>query len=344
MTPCLHCTVPTSDVELTAGYCHLCATEEGPAGDDGGSEAAASSCVDAGLNVIPSPCDGTTTNGRTFQCTTCDPNRTQALAAPIEKRRRYRHGAFSDVDVEELKNHFSKPAPVVPGTSSGFGAMCSRIGKAVNQQTKERPNRTEPRCPICGDPLTQWHVCNSAARQVFLANPTSVRDIEVGGQLVQVSVYPGSGEPLAYDSQLLQSTGDHGAGRFGSWDEKAVDFVQARRRARHIHATLQRVGAWHTSVLEARYAAQEEQSASDERIRDLASVALMTTALQKLHDQRAHDGIVENSRETLHVLTQAATTAKERDWAVEHLRAIRAEAEQLVIAAQNAYAEAAREN
>lgn len=190
-------------------------------------------------------------------------------------------------------------------------------------------------------PLTPSHNHSRADREAL--KPIRVYDKELpSGQLVQVQVMPPSLEPHTYESHFIQCKGNSGGGKFGSWDDEAVDYVQGRSSETQINRVLAHMSALHQDVLENYYASNEEWRDVDSRLGEMAAVALMTTALRKAHEQASLAGKAGTYRDTLEALKlRANETTTGREAAARKLEAMRTEAEEMVNEAQVAYAWAA---
>lgn len=436
---CTHCLLAIPQGEVAPhGYCRVCLPEEGPPIEFLVEQAAVRACRAAGLRAMARPCawEDCKPDSRA-PCASCRPFHDRR-PSPVEVAKKERSTNFTDRDESDLRRYFSKTQKtgIGVGSSSGFTMMCDRIGEAVNFKSKEQPQRTEPRCPICaaqavssakqkteaaitkriatqraadlldvivGDEtletaapaierlipvvaevpnelrealveaaaeaergnrlLESIHaaiVGNSAASPLTATHRHSKSDLEdfkpirhydreviVDGktQLVQVAVYPPSLEPLTYESHRVPTHGSSGAGKFGSWDDEAVDYVEGRSSETLVNRVLAKLPERSRDLLEAFYTQTEEltvRSGSDSLLGAYAEVALVTEAAQKAHNDAAEGGQVATVRDVVEALKKRASgTSTNREAAVKRLETMRSQAEELVLKAQIAYAWAA---
>jgi hypothetical protein len=395
---CTHCLVLVPAGERTPyGLCRVCLESEGPPVRPEREREAVTRGRNAGLRAISRPC----IDGRCWSCVSMRGGPVGPLGvAPKNARRPHERSAqFSDYDAECLKRYFSKTirAGIGVGTGSNLGS-----GEGTNPNTLEKPQRTEPRCPICvaaavtrheqrkseyvakklngiktetaelaeivkGDglpmpeetaelcmalavseagppsltaheaeafanPLTAGHDHSKRDREAI--KPIRVYDKEIDGRLVQVQVMPPSLEPLAYASWSIQTGGDEGAGKFGAWDDDAVDYVSGREGEKRVSKILGKLATHHQDALEAYYATQNEQGSSS-GLGAMAGVALLTRAAREAHGALARAGKGGTIRDTISILTKlgkAEAPTRER---------IRREAEELLLEAKWEYGKAA---
>lgn len=139
---CAHCLGPIAK-NWPSVYCRLCIDEEGPIPDPLREALGVRACRDAGIRAIARPCSNPDCKG----CLTL-----LGRVIPMALRRessRQRGPNFTDRDADDLRRYFSKSRKTSIGGGSALGALASRTGEGTNPNSKERPLRTEPRCPVC---------------------------------------------------------------------------------------------------------------------------------------------------------------------------------------------------
>jgi hypothetical protein len=199
---------------------------------------------------------------------------------------------------------------------------------------------TEERTRELSAPMTPGHDHSRNDREAV--EPIRVYDKEINGQLVQVKVMPPSLEPLAQASWAIDAKDTGGSGKFGSWDDQACDYVQARVGQAEVNGILDRLSHGHQDALESYYSTLQDRGSGDAALGALAGVALLTKAAQRAHAELAAEGVIGSMRATISsLMDRIGGKGPIRDAAIRHRDAIRREAEALLIDAKSAYAQAA---
>lgn len=214
--------------------------------------------------------------------------------------------------------------------------------------------------------LTPKH--GHSAKDRAAVAPVRVYDKEVRGQVVQVRVMPPTIGPESAESEMVATNETQSCGRYGSWEDQATDHTDETRSRVMVRRALERLPRALYDVLEARYGSGEERAAKGLIIGEYAAVAVMTPTAVRLRKQRARDGELDledieelgldengdakarkvsirtapSERGVLLDLdekrTSGAGSAEVRKEAKTMLERIRAESEELVRQAQEAYA------
>lgn len=203
------------------------------------------------------------------------------------------------------------------------------------------PPLTEAQASKAASPLVSTHRHSKVDVEAF--KPIRVYDKELGGRLIQVQVFAPSIEPHTYESHRIQTDTSEGSGKFGSWDEQAVEYVHARLGEPEVTRVLAHLSELHQAVLEDYYAANEEWRSMDQTLGAFTAIVIRTKTLQKLHDDEGEKtGSPGTLRDTLLALKRRANgTGTGREAANNRLSAMRKEAETMLLDAQVAYGWAA---
>lgn len=176
---CSHCSLPVPKGEpLVEGLCRRCIDEEGPPVDDELEVRVVAEVLGSGLRAIARACaDGDPRITDPTKCETC-----RAIHATRRKRdyapTKAPHPArFLHQDGEDLRRYYSKTQSAGIGARKGtmLDAMAERTGEPAKWKSKEKPQRTEPRCPVCAAKARAEALAEERAR-----HPLMVLDSESG--------------------------------------------------------------------------------------------------------------------------------------------------------------------
>lgn len=343
--PCHHCRVPTPARELTRGYCPVCFADE--AEDLPPHEAEA---IERGA-IYRARKGGIRAFGRVCGHEKCSCARLRKDPPPAIAANRREVPVFNDEDDKDLHIYFGAP-------SSGYqdlqiaNTKRSRLKPANNKTedsgkddwwlTSETPNRTEPRCPICWKFIVPGHVHTKKRRKEWADRPMRVYDTEVNGQLIQVKVYAPTQDPDTRECELIESCHQSNSYDVRVAEIDMINEVGGRDRKARVHRVLSRVPQNHADVLEARYAPNQELSASNDTLGIYASIALLTDSL---HVERGESS--EAPRSVLAKLTHDSADPQmsqvKRSEIKAKLQKIRNECLAMLFAAQQSYAKVAWE-